>query len=65
MKMSIGQTLEIVYQAKSGEITQHKIEIEWLRRGSYSGYLLEDWGAACILSVQCNYVAAGRDAQGI
>ncbi|WP_054939074.1 hypothetical protein [Paenibacillus ihuae] len=33
MKMSIGQTIEIVYQAKSGEITQRKIEVNGIKGG--------------------------------
>ncbi|GGF72663.1 hypothetical protein GCM10010912_17310 [Paenibacillus albidus] len=31
MKMAVGQTIEIVYQAKSGEITQRKIEVNAIR----------------------------------
>ncbi|WP_373455881.1 hypothetical protein [Paenibacillus sp. VTT E-133280] len=31
MKMSIGQTVEIVYQDKTGKITQRKIEINGIR----------------------------------
>lgn len=33
MKMSIGQTIEIMYQDKAGKITQRKIEIEGIRDG--------------------------------
>ncbi|ASA22055.1 hypothetical protein [Paenibacillus donghaensis] len=33
MQMQIGQTIEIVYQAKSGEITQRKIEVNGIRNG--------------------------------
>lgn len=33
MKMSIGQTIEIVYQAKNGELTQRKIEVLGIRDG--------------------------------
>ncbi|QSF42635.1 hypothetical protein [Paenibacillus tianjinensis] len=33
MKMGIGQTVEIVYQAKDGKITQRKIEILGIRDG--------------------------------
>lgn len=33
MKMGIGQTVEIVYQAKDGKITQRKIEIVGIRDG--------------------------------
>lgn len=33
MKMNVGQTIEIVYQDKSGKITQRKIEIEGIRDG--------------------------------
>lgn len=33
MKMSIDQTIEIVYQDKSGKITQRKIEINGIRNG--------------------------------
>ncbi|MNB92897.1 hypothetical protein D3C75_400100 [compost metagenome] len=33
MKMSIGQTVEIVYQDKAGQITQRKIEINNIRDG--------------------------------
>lgn len=33
MKMSIGQTVEIVYQDKAGQITQRKIEINGIRDG--------------------------------
>ncbi|WP_449602469.1 hypothetical protein [Paenibacillus sp. Marseille-Q9583] len=33
MKMSVGQTIEIVYQAKNGEITQRKIEVLGIRDG--------------------------------
>lgn len=33
MKMSIGQTVEIVYLDKVGQITQRKIEINGIRDG--------------------------------
>lgn len=33
MKMSIGQTIEIVYQDKAGKITQRKIEVRGIREG--------------------------------
>ncbi|GGF63927.1 hypothetical protein GCM10010912_06240 [Paenibacillus albidus] len=33
MKMSIGQTVEIIYQAKDGKITQRQIEVNGLRNG--------------------------------
>ncbi len=33
MKMSIGQTIEIMYQDKAGNITQRKIKIEGIRDG--------------------------------
>ncbi|OMF95160.1 hypothetical protein [Paenibacillus sp. FSL R7-0273] len=33
MKMNIGQTVEIVYQDKAGQITQRKIEINNIRDG--------------------------------
>ncbi|MDH6371732.1 putative DNA-binding transcriptional regulator YafY [Paenibacillus sp. PastF-3] len=33
MKMSVGQTIEIIYQDKAGKITQRKIEILGIRDG--------------------------------
>ncbi len=33
MKMIIGQTIEIVYQDKSGKISQRKIEVRGMRDG--------------------------------
>jgi hypothetical protein len=33
MKMSIGQTIEMIYQDKAGRITQRKIEINGIRGG--------------------------------
>lgn len=33
MKMSIGQTIEIVYQDKAGKITKRKIEVRGIRDG--------------------------------
>lgn len=33
MRMSIGQTIEIVYQDKAGKITQRQIEINAIRDG--------------------------------
>lgn len=33
MKMSIGQTIEMIYQDKAGKITQRKIEILGIRDG--------------------------------
>ncbi|WP_420850520.1 hypothetical protein [Paenibacillus tepidiphilus] len=33
MKMSIGQTIEIVYRDRAGKITQRKIEIVGIRDG--------------------------------
>lgn len=33
MKMSIGQIVEIIYQAKDGKITQRKIEVLGIRNG--------------------------------
>lgn len=33
MKMNIGQTIEIIYQDKTGKITQRKIEIVGIRDG--------------------------------
>lgn len=33
MKMSIGQTIEIIYLDKAGKITQRKIEVHGIRDG--------------------------------
>ncbi|OKP88362.1 hypothetical protein A3844_08310 [Paenibacillus helianthi] len=33
MKMSIGQTIEIIYLDKAGKITQRKIEVNGIRDG--------------------------------
>ncbi|WP_339250371.1 hypothetical protein NST69_23250 [Paenibacillus sp. FSL P2-0089] len=33
MKMSIGQTIEIIYLDKAGQITQRKIEVRGIRDG--------------------------------
>ncbi|MEK3673502.1 MULTISPECIES: hypothetical protein [unclassified Paenibacillus] len=33
MKMSIGQTIEIIYLDKAGKITQRKIEVNGIRNG--------------------------------
>ncbi|ETT55418.1 hypothetical protein C162_03142 [Paenibacillus sp. FSL R7-269] len=33
MKMSIGQTIEMIYQDKSGKITQRTIEVRGIRDG--------------------------------
>ncbi|MFF2016198.1 hypothetical protein [Paenibacillus sp. NPDC058177] len=33
MKMSIGQTIEIIYLDKAGKITQRKIEVLGIRNG--------------------------------
>ncbi|GGG13927.1 hypothetical protein GCM10010912_67930 [Paenibacillus albidus] len=33
MKMSIGQTIEIIYLDKAGKITQRKIEVNGIREG--------------------------------
>ncbi|MNC76107.1 hypothetical protein D3C75_1277610 [compost metagenome] len=33
MKMSIGQTIEIIYEDKVGKITQRKIEVNGIRDG--------------------------------
>lgn len=33
MKMSIGQTIEIIYLDKAGKITQRKIEVRGMRDG--------------------------------
>jgi predicted DNA-binding transcriptional regulator YafY len=33
MRMSIGQTIEIVYQDKAGKISQRKIEVVGIRDG--------------------------------
>ncbi len=33
MKMNVGQTIEIIYQDKTGKITQRKIEVVGIRDG--------------------------------
>ncbi|MEK4853911.1 hypothetical protein NST04_29010 [Paenibacillus sp. FSL H7-0756] len=33
MKMSIGQTIDIIYLDKAGKITQRKIEVNGIREG--------------------------------
>lgn len=33
MKMSIGQTIEIIYLDKAGKVTQRKIEVNGIRDG--------------------------------
>lgn len=40
MKMSIGQTIEIVYIDKAGKITQRKIEVNGIRDGRIRGTCL-------------------------
>lgn len=36
MKMSIGQTVEIIYQDKAGKITQRMIDVRGIRNGYIS-----------------------------